>query len=233
MNQQLHLFHSIDPLKDGISNIDLLDHMGDDLTVVNAARVSMAKESSKLSKQDCGLISYLAKHDHWTPFSHPQVQLRIKMPIFIARQWFKHQIGFTRNETSRRYVDDSPEFYIPTVYRSRAANVKQGSGGEPVGINPDWVQAMYSEAREWYESLLGEGVCPEQARMVLPQGTYTEFIETGSLAAYARLVKLRLDSHAQYEIRMYAQAIDKLLAPLFPVSWTTLMERDYADYVAG
>lgn len=241
-----------DPLNDGISSVELLTHMGDDLMVVNAARVSMAKESCwaytdelglalELSERDKKLISYLAKHNHWTPFSHPQVQLRIKMPIFVARQWFKHMIGFTRNEVSRRYVDDTPEFFIPKEWRCRAENVKQGSSDELVTqlIHPEGGEDLWGDldnkfhpslhvhyaaqcAVDMYNALLDSGVCPEQARMVLPQSLYTEFIETGSLAAYARLAGLRLDGHAQKEIQWYAQAVDSILSNLFPVSWEAL-----------
>lgn len=231
-----------DPLNDGISSVQLIDHMGSDLTVVNAARVSMAKESDwvneheeimwegesgprYLTKKDCGLISYLAKHKHWTPFGHPQISLRIKMPIFIARQWFKHQIGFNRNETSRRYVDDTPEFYCPRSWRGRAENVKQGSSEGVIQHNgavcTEYVSAI-ATTLEVYQDMLNDGVCPEQARMVLPQSMYTEFVEVGSLAAYARLAGLRLDPHAQKEVQWYAEAIDKIMAELYPVSWSAL-----------
>jgi thymidylate synthase (FAD) len=223
-----------DPLNDGISSVELIDHMGSDLTVVNAARVSMAKESDwdfgdsgfdmKLSKRDCGLIAYLAKHNHWTPFSHPQVQLRIKMPIFVARQWFKHMIGFTRNEVSRRYVDDTPELYFPTEWRKRAENVKQGSSDELLfgGGGSLTYDLTARQALDTYKFLIDSGVCPEQARMTLPQSMYTEFYETGSLAAYARLAKLRLDPHAQKEVRQYAHAVSEIMGELFPVSWAHL-----------
>lgn len=211
------------PLADGIGKVQLMDHMGSDDTVVNAARVSMHKEASAYTvKQNDKLIQYLAKHKHWTPFSHPQVTLRIKMPIFIARQWFKHMVGFTRNEVSRRYVDDTPEFYLPTEWRRRAANVKQGSSDEVWMLSGKWLPRSYREALNDYEYMLEEGICPEQARMVLPQSMYTEFIETGSLAAYARLANLRLDPHAQKEIQWYAEAIDALMADLYPVSWEAL-----------
>lgn len=229
-----------DPLKDGISSVQLVDHMGSDLSVVNAARVSMAKESNweinndnphctsiLLGEKDKKLITYLAKHKHWTPFSHPQVTLRIKMPIFIARQWFKHMVGFTRNEVSRRYVDDTPEIYIAKEWRGRAENVKQGSSDEAicVGKLPPALFGAYAErALQTYQDALDAGVCPEQARMVLPQSMYTEFIETGSLAAYARLASLRLDPHAQKEIQWYAQAIDKVMSELYPVSWAALTQ---------
>lgn len=230
-----------DPLNDGISSVQLRDQMGDDLTVVNAARVSMAKESTwdwrdvdpddslfwgqeqYLSERDQKLIAYLAKHNHWTPFSHVMVTLRIKMPIFIARQWFKHQVGFTRNEVSRRYVDDTPEFYVPTAWRERAENVKQGSGGVAEDF-AYWIPRSTHEAVKDYEYLIEEGIAPEMARMVLPQSMYTEFWETGSLAGYARLCKLREDVHAQQEIRLYAEAVDKILCDVAPVAWRNIME---------
>lgn len=231
-----------DPLGDTISAVQLLDHMGTDLTVVNAARVSMDKRSTwafewapdaiadvtphqikVLSKRDIKLINYLAEHNHWTPFSHCVVTLRIKMPIFIARQWFKHQVGFTRNEVSRRYVDTPPEFYNPTHWRKRAENVKQGSSDEVVEANTAGMQAYYDEVEEQYlRAVTEEGIAPEMARMILPQSMYTEFWETASLAAYARLCSLRLDPHAQKEIRDYAEAVDSILAKLFPVSWAAL-----------
>jgi thymidylate synthase (FAD) len=230
-----------DPLNDGVSSVEIIDYLGSDLTVVNAARVSMAKESEwepmkldpqeagdaylfrRLSEKDSKLISYLAKHGHWTPFSQPQIQLRIKMPIFIARQWFKHQVGFTRNEVSRRYVSDTPELYIPKEWRARAENVKQGSSDETVDYPHDYKLAhALQDIIDHYNGMLKYGVCPEQARMVLPQSMYTEFVETGSLAAYARLCKQRLDNHAQKEIQYYAEAVSKLINPLFPKSWEAL-----------
>jgi len=232
----------IDPLKDGISKVEVKDHMGDDLTVVNAARVSMAKESSyasyslgitssvpfgewyTLNEGDQKLIKYLAKHQHWTPFSHVMIQLRIKMHIFIARQWFKHQVGFTRNEVSRRYVDTKPEFYLPHVFRERAENVKQGSSDTLVTYHDD--KTREATMRMWesqYNDMLNHGVCPEQARMILPQSMYTEFWETASLASYARLCKLRLDPHAQKEIQLYASAVERLIEPVAPYSWKALM----------
>lgn len=221
-------FLFIDPLKDGISKVEILDYMGNDERVVDAARVSMDKEAIYYSdRQNNDLIKYLAKHQHWTPFSHPQITMRIKMPIFIARQWFKHMVGFTRNEVSRRYVDSNPEFYQCGSWRERADNVKQGSKETQVENNEVATricQSVYTTAFNNYNRLLEQGVCPEQARMVLPQATYTEFIETGSLAAYARLCNLRLDPHAQHEIRLYAGATSILIEKLFPISWKELTE---------
>ena len=207
--------------------VELIDHMGDDLTVVNAARVSMAKHVTLFVDQDRKLISYLAKHNHWTPFSHVTFQFRLKMPIFLAREWFRHTIGITRNEVSRRYVTDEPEFFTPTEWRSKAEHVKQGSGGviDSAGrlleISTAYDKAIKTCA-EAYETLLNCGVCPEQARMVLPQSMMTEFIETGSLYAYTRIWRLRTDPHAQKEIQHYAAQVGEEIKKVCPVSWAAL-----------
>jgi thymidylate synthase (FAD) len=212
---------------DGIGFVELLDSFGDDLTVVNAARVSFAKESTAMTDRDKGLIRYLAEHNHVTPFFHPQVRFRIKMPIFVAREWYRHQIGFARNEVSRRYVDSKPECWTPAVseLRARDPRAKQGSRAEPADGAEGW-SARIAEHNEktvaLYEELLAGGVAPEVARTVLPQGMYTEFIETGSLAAYARLCGLRLSPDAQREIQAYATAVSELMIERFPVSWGAL-----------
>lgn len=213
---------------DTVGFVEILDTFGDDLTVVNAARVSFNKESHELVEQDKKLITYLAKHEHVTPFFHPQVRMRIKMPIFVAREWFRHQIGFARNEVSRRYVDSEPECYCPAKedIRARDPKLKQGSKQEAVADAEMWrmlLEKAMKDAMDTYKSLLAHDVAPEIARMVLPQSMYTEFIETGSLAAYARLCNLRLDPTAQKEIRDYATAVDTLLREKFPVSWAALM----------
>ena len=216
----------MNPLGDSISHVELLSTMGNDLTVVNAARVSFHKESQEISEQDVKLINYLARNGHITPFFHPQVSLRLKMPIFVAREWFRHQIGFARNEVSRRYVDEKAQVYIPTTLRARDPKLKQGSKEEPVAENEEAaavLRTISESAVKEYERLLEMNVAPEVARMVLPQSMYTEFIETGSLYAYARLCKLRLDPHAQREIQAYAQAVSDLLEERFPVSWKALM----------
>ena len=205
--------------------VELLETFGSDLTVVNAARVSFAKESTELNEKDEGLIRYLAKHNHISPFFHPQIRVRIKMPIFVAREWYRHTVGLSRNEVSRRYVDDEPEFFVPTICRARDPKLKQGSKTESVDNNTLCVTAMNeatAKSLHMYKALLEQGVCPEQARIILPQSMYTEFIETGSLAAYARICKLRLDPSAQKEIQEYAQALLELLKPQFPVSWAAL-----------
>jgi thymidylate synthase (FAD) len=206
--------------------VELIDTFGDDLTVVNAARVSFHKESHEMTVQDEKLIKYLAKHNHITPFFHPQVRLRLKMPIFVAREWFRHVVGCARNEVSRRYVDEPPECYVPDVVRARDAKLKQGSKAEGVENNEEaraFIEESNSIAMEKYDTLLKMGVAPEVCRTVLPQGMYTLFLETGSLSFYARVCKLRLDPGAQWEIRQYADAVVQLLEPKFPVSWKALM----------
>jgi thymidylate synthase (FAD) len=207
--------------------MELLDVFGNDLTVVNAARVSFAKESTEFSGADEKLVKYLAKHNHVSPFFHPQLRFRFKMPIFVAREWYRHQIGFARNEVSRRYVDTTPECWIPSPdqIRERDPKLKQGSKENQVD-NAEMIHEMMKTHTEvnvmLYEDLLSKGVAPEIARCILPQSMMTEFIETGSLAAYARLYKLRTDPTAQREIRRYAEMIGELIEPLFPISWKAL-----------
>ena len=214
-------------LLDGLGFVELLDTFGDDLTVVNAARVSFAKESVAIEPKDEKLIKYLADHNHITPFFHPQLRFRLKMPIYVAREWFRHTIGFARNEVSRRYVDETPECYLPPPesLRERDTNKKQGSKPTPVPHAAEvhhTIKTFQELAIATYESLLEQKVAPEVARGVLPQSMYTEFIETGSLSAYARLCSLRLDPHAQAEIQVYAAALSKLIEERFPVSWRAL-----------
>lgn len=209
------------------ASVELLDVFGSDLTVVNAARVSFAKESTEFSEQDGKLVRYLAKHNHVSPFFHPQIRFRLKMPIFVAREWYRHTIGFARNEVSRRYVDTDPEFFVPDGLRARDKNLKQGSKADLVENNDRLLDSMRlwnASSLSLYKSLLEQGVCPEQARMVLPQSMMTEWVETGSLAAYARLCGLRLDPHAQKEIRDIAEQVSDLIRKQFPVSWAALME---------
>lgn len=237
--------------------VELLDYMGSDLDVVNAARVSFDKESEwetevvgrekdrfgdtefifgnpHLSDKDTKLIRYLAKHGHWTPFSHCYAKFRIKAPLFVRTQLFKHKVGLTENEVSRRYVDSEPEFYVPETWRKRAANVKQGSSDEGIsytkvldvdGNNSPIVDAydtFISEAISFYKRLISKGVCPEQARMVLPQSMITEFIWSGSLSAFARVYMQRTSEHAQLETKRVALSIGETLSSLFPVSWKAL-----------
>jgi len=208
--------------------VTLLDSMGSDLTVVNAARVSFHKTSSEFDvAKDSKLISYLAKHQHWTPFAHCFASFRVKVPMFVAMQLDKHTVGLVTNSVSRRYVDDEPEFFFPEEWRGKPINAKQGSSGVLADMQPELVisaTAQYATqmALNTYQDLLAVGVAPEQARMVLPMNTMTERIWSGSLAAFARVCKLRLDPQAQQEIQEVAQMVDAALQPLFPVSWEAL-----------
>ena len=212
-----------------------IDHMGSDLSVVNAARVSFGKKSAweqhsadptsyrvanTLSKRDTKLVKYLAKHKHLSPFGHAFASFHVKAPIFVARQVVKHK--FLRwNEISRRYVDDEPEFYVPEVWRGRSADKKQGSEGQAdTSISPDYIN---NQARMIYKNLLDNGVAPEQARMVLPQSTMTEWYWSGSLDAFADMCRLRCASDTQYETRVVADQINTKMFKLFPVSWDALM----------
>ena len=202
----------------------LTDKMGDDLTVVNTARVSFVKHSEELSDKDIRLIHYLAEHGHWTPFAHPQATFHVRAPIFVARQLGKHQVGLVWNEVSRRYVDDTPDYWMPKgSWRSRPeGSIKQGSGDQQIPVKPSTFAVM-QDAVDEYERLIAEGVAPEQARAVLPQGMYTEWYWTGSLFAFSRVCKLRLDAHAQQETRAVARDISIHMSRLFPVSWNALL----------
>jgi thymidylate synthase (FAD) len=217
-----------------------IDHMGTDLTVANAARVSFHKESSweyadshvpspSLSDKDKKLIGYLAKHNHWTPFAHTCITLHIKAPISIRTQLFKHKVGFVENEVSRRYVKEEPEFYTPKWRAAPTDGAKQGSSDfmpetDSTRLNTSLYKQVSEMARMNYESLIRAGVAPEQARFILPQGAMTEWWWTGSLSAYARVFRQRSDPHAQWEVREYADAISSMISPLFPVSWKVLTE---------
>jgi thymidylate synthase (FAD) len=199
--------------------VELLETFGSDLTVVNAARVSFNKESTEFNEKDKSLVNYLAKNNHISPFFHPQLRFRIKMPIFVAREWYRHTVGFARNEVSRRYVDTLPEVWIPDEFRERDTNLKQGSKPDAIKDN-EKIKQIYEKAVNesllTYDLLLKANVAPEIARTILPQSMYTEFIETGSLSAYARLCNLRLDPHAQKEIQDFAQAVCELMKTKFP-----------------
>ena len=217
---------------------EYLDHFGSDLMVANVARESMAKWKTTFDESDAKLIRYLAASDpiHWSPFSHPKIQLRITIPFAIARQWEKHRIGairgydlYDQNEISRRYVDDTPHFFSPEQWLARPEkSIKQGSA-DPLPDQGD-LRWIYNEAMNHalnaYEELLRRGVAPEQARFVLPVSTMTEWVETGSLMYWARLCKQRMDGHAQTEIRHLASRVADIIAPLFPVSWSALTEED-------
>ena len=213
-----------------------IDHMGSDLSVVNAARVSFGKKSewdvsydndqftgeNILSERDTKLIRYLAKHKHISPFGHAFASFHVKAPIFVARQLVKHK--FLRwNEVSRRYVDDEPEFYVPDVWRGRSADKKQGSEGtwQP---NYHQLDGVMGQLKDLYDQMIYDGCAPEQARMVLPQSTMTEWIWSGSLDAFASMCQLRCKPDTQYESRLVADQISEKMQELFPVSWAALME---------
>lgn len=208
--------------------VTLLDVMGTDATVVNAARVSLAAsidEDQELRAQDSRLIKFLSVHHHNSPFFHPMIRFRITMPIFIAREWYRHTVGFARNEVSRRYVDIPVICFLPEGARERHPSKKQGSKDVFVRANERCLgllkESMENSIKS-YRSLLNMGVAPEVARTVLPQSMMTQFIETGSLAAYARLYNLRHSEDAQYEIQRYAEEVGKVLEQRFPVSWRAL-----------
>ena len=214
-------------MPDGIGFVECLGTFGDDLTVVNAARVSFDKESFVMTDGDMKLVNYLAEHDHISPFFHPQLRFRIKMPIFVCREYFRHNIGLARNEVSRRYTDFEPECWVPAAdeIRERDPKAKQGSKPTPVPMfYSAWemMRKQVSSATETYNELLEMGVAPEIARSILPQSMYSLFIETGSLAAYARICNLRLHPSAQKEIRDYANALHQLISERFPVAWKAL-----------
>ena len=214
----------------------LVDSMGTDLTVANAARVSFNKESSFdvmemgvfLKVGDQKLLDFLAKNGHFTPFTHCMITMREKVPLFVARQRFKHTVGFSYNEVSRRYVDYEPEFYIPEDWRAKADDRKQGSSEDKVDINStnfmiDEYKQSIDKSKWTYEHLLRLGVCPEQARMVLPQSMYTEYFVTGSLYAWSRAYLLRSSETAQKEIRDLAEEWHNIIVKLFPQSWVSLV----------
>lgn len=247
---------------------EYLDHMGNDLTVVNAARVSFDTVSTSLSEKDKGLIQFLARGcmkgewdekinylgsyasgpgevepvlkwaknmpTHWTPFSHAMISVRETVPIFVARQRFKHMVGFTYNEVSRRYVDDTPEFHEPDEWRARpVGGIKQGSGTSIINhlkgsdgscfVGEEY-EAFLAHAQELYEDMIASGVAPEQARMVLPQSMLTTYWVTGSLYAWANAYIQRSDGHAQKEIQDLAKQWDAIIRPLYPVSWSALVD---------
>lgn len=211
----------------------VVDHMGSDLSVVNAARVSFHKESSwepdgkgfrTLSEADTRLINYLARHKHYSPFNHTFISSRIRAPIFVARQLVKHKF-MPWNEVSRRYVDEEPEFYDPVIWRKRAENVKQGSSDDEfrsAEIGNAW--ELMEDLVTTYQILIDRGLSAEQARMVLPQNMMTEWIWSGTLGAYADMLHLRLDPHTQYESRIVAQKLREQIEPLYPISLKALLE---------
>ena len=231
--------------------VEYMEHMGSDLSVVNAARCSFGKESeweyvphaeiadcevAVLSAKDTKLINYLAREKHVLPFRHPQVTLRIKVPIFLARQIGKHQVGMSWSEESRRYVTTEPEFFWPDKWRKAAENVKQGSSDEEIekvwwttadnwySITERLEKELLPNIVETYNDMLKGGVAPELARMILPQSMYVTAVWTGSLLSFYQMYKLRSEAHAQKEARDFAEMVKEVIQPLYPESWKALEE---------
>lgn len=207
--------------------VEYMTHTQDgDLLVVNAARCSFDKQHEEFDPEADGkLIHYLARHKHLLPFRHPSLTIRVHMPIFVARQAMKHQVGMSWSEVSRRYIKSAPDFEVPATLRKKADNVKQGSSWKTHKFSEQYVSMMERQQREClelYEAMLEDGVAPEQARSVLPQSMYTTAVWTGTLLAWSHFCKMRSDSHAQREIQVYAEAVDKIAEQLFPVSWLAL-----------
>ena len=212
--------------------VTYINHMGDDLTVVNAARVSFGKKSDYMPRVHMGepkvlqfkddkLIKYLAKHKHISPFGHCFASFHVKAPVFVARQLVKHEY-MPWNEISRRYVDVEPEFYVPDVWRGRSEDKKQGSEGVIEDIDPDVANSMVACAKHDYNYLLAKGVSPEQARMILPQSMMTEWYWSGTLYAFAKMCGLRLKEDTQAETRIVAEKVEDVMTKLYPVSWEAL-----------
>lgn len=207
--------------------IEVIDKMGDDTTVVNAARVSHAKSISEMSDRDEKLIKFLTDNSHVSPFYHPHVMFRVKAPISVQRQWYKHKIGTAENSESSRYVEMHEEFYVPEVFRLQSSKNKQGSDGFLDKYTERAAQLIYQESLknsyETYKALIASEVTREQAREVLPLCTYTSWVWTASLQAIAHFIKLRDESHAQWEIQQYAKAMRTLTEPYFPISLKALL----------
>ena len=204
--------------------VELIDNMGTDLSVVNAARVSYSKTKDVFDGKDEKLIKYLAEHEHWSPFAHASMQFRIKAPIFVARQLVKHQVGLVWNEVSRRYVDFPPEIYRPDAWRGRPKNSKQGSDGTvELGQTIDHnLETTMESCLILYNTMIQKGVAPEQARMVLPQSMMTEWYWSGTVYAFARVCNLRCKPDTQKETQDVANEIDKLADEAFPYCWMYL-----------
>lgn len=226
--------------------VEYIGHYGTDLSVVDAARASFDKKSQwgaiegedySLSIPDAKLINYLATHKHYSPFNHSFISVRVKAPVFVARQLVKHKF-MPWNEVSRRYVKGEVEFYTPESWRKAAENVKQGSSKNET-VNLDVIDTLTNDegnciyrpdevnkaAFETYNTLLDLGVCAEEARMVLPQSMMTTWIWSGTLGAFCDMLVLRLDEHTQYETRVVAQQVAKIVKELFPVSYKALVEK--------
>ena len=204
-------------------NVSVVDKMGSDLSVVNAARVSFAKHKTEFEDNDEKLIKYLATHDHWSPFGHASMQFRIKAPVFVARQLVKHQVGLVWNEVSRRYVDNEPEFYMPFMWRGKPENKKQGSSDKEIEFD---ITMLMQHCKDTYNIMIEEGIAPEMARMVLPQNMMTEWYWSGTLYAFARVCNLRNKEDSQEETRMVTHEIARHMKDHFPVSTKYLLDEE-------
>ncbi|QHJ79834.1 MAG: hypothetical protein [Caudoviricetes sp.] len=212
---------------------ELVDHMGNDLTTVNAARVSYGAWSTEFSDRDGALVKFLAEHGHVTPFRHAQVSIRGTAPIFLARQLVKHAVGFSWNELSRRYKDGESiaiECYVPDVVLGRPEKLMtQCAQPLPEDYSEEmkhYIRNAYAHAVREYGALIELGVAPEHARMVLPLGMQTEWIWTGSLYGWASMYNQRSTEHAQLEARLFAEQINEIMSKLFPVCWKALTNKD-------
>jgi len=217
--------------------VELIDSSGGDLSVVNSARVSFNVEATVLADRDEKLIKYLAEHRHDTPFRHNFIQVRCKVPLFLARQLMKHQAGLTWNEESRRYIDYPPEVYVPKEWRARPAlSIKQGSSGvvtDKIQSNLTGVMESLEDnytdfmdlCVEQYEKLLEHGVAPEMARMLLPQSVMVNFIWSGNLLAFFHVYNLRSGEGSQQEAREFADMLKEAVEKEFPISWNALENR--------
>nr|DAU94212.1 MAG TPA: Thymidylate synthase complementing protein [Caudoviricetes sp.] len=207
-------------------SVEYIDHMGNDDSVVRAARVSFDKSPELYTdEENARLIAYLARHGHEIPFAHTAITLRVRAPVAVRAQAFKHKVGFVESEISRRYISSTPGFFVPE-FRAKAENVKQGSGelldDEKQEKLRETYVAFMQGAQVMYHNFLDMGVAPEQARFLLPQGMMTEWVWTGSLLAFVRFYRLRSDAHAQKEIQELAHMVSDIIAPLFPVAWAAL-----------
>jgi thymidylate synthase (FAD) len=223
--------HDLDTTEDLVAEemtVELIDHAGGDLSVVNSARVSFNKETSTMTGKDERLIKYLAEHHHDTPFRHNFIQLRCSVPLFLARQLMKHQAGLTWNEESRRYVDYMPKFYYPVAWRKRPDDgIKQGSGQdhpENLFLMLDYDEYI-AHCAKMYQKFLDVRVAPEMARMMLPQSMMVNFIWSGNLLAFHHVYKLRSGEGAQQEAIIFADLLKKAIEPEFHESWKALEER--------
>lgn len=209
--------------------VELLDSMGSDLDVVNAARVSFNNYSGIFCDKDEKLIKYLARYNHWTPFAHTALKFRVAAPVPIRTQCFKHKVGMVENEESRRYISSTPEIFIPEFFRSKPeGSIKQGSADKH-SSSEFWIneyKEVTAKAVDLYLDMLADGICPEQARFVLPQGAIVNWIWTGNLVSFANFYNKRTDTNAQREVQVVAELVGKEVERIFPVSWVALTSKE-------